>query len=152
MTQRFISQNEISEEVLLDWLQKLEAISCRKINRRGVLAEEELNFSKTEDLLEKIAEDLEYQEGIANAALELYGEGKQGGLQSYFWEVSFESVGALRRQQYLSINLTFETTDPQRGRILFPIMILKCRNSMFKYWEIINIEDALAATKTLLDG
>lgn len=149
--QKFTSRHEISEEILLEWLQSLEVTPCRHILRRGVFAEEELDFDRRGELMEKISHDLEYQEGIARSALERY-DGNQGiGIQSYHWEISLESTGTLRKQRYLSINLVLETTTSGQGRILFPAMVVKCTESTFKYWEIINIEDALDAVQSLLN-
>ena len=148
---KYISRNELTEEALTGWIEKLDAGSCHRLKKPGLFEEKEVDFASQESLLELIFEDLEYQEGIAISAIEQFGVKLPIGIQTYCWEVSLEKISLLQKQKFLSINLALETSDPTRGRILFPLMVVKCKNNVLKYWGVIDMGEALSAVRTLLE-
>lgn len=148
---RYLSRNELTEEVLVGWIEQLERGSCRRLKRKDLFAEAEVDMTSQESLLEMLVEDLEYQEGIAMSAIEQFGSQLPIGIQTYYWEVGLEKIGPLRRQKFLAIYLVLETAHSGQGRILFSLKVVKCQNNVFKYWGVIDMDVALKGVKRLLE-
>lgn len=151
MVRRFDARQDITPGVLSDLLESLDASPCRHLQRSGLFAERELDFEGEQELIVKILSDLEYQEQIARAALKLREAGDSlPGVISYHWEIGADAVGMDYRQKYASIDLVLEPADPDQSRVQLPALVVKCRQGGFKYWGVMNIDDALGTVRLLL--
>lgn len=153
MAQQFTAPGEISREVLAAILSKMNPCSCRYFNRDGLFSAPELELASADALIDKIVDGIHRQDMIAQAAMTMLNTSPdQPRLVSYFWEVNLDTAGVDYKQQYVSIDLVIESALPEDGHALLPILFLKCRDGTYKYWEVLDQNDALEAVRLLLNA
>jgi hypothetical protein len=110
--------------------------------------EEYLEFEDKDSLLAKIEEEILYQRRLGERIVELSRTHKVNARRSgYYWVCSIEKE---RKINFLQVCLYIIAEGGKYGNILYPLDVILSENEIYRYWEVINEEDAIEAAKELM--
>ncbi len=143
---KYESKEEINRKLLNQLLSELNPIDCSSLPNEGPLAKEKIVYDSKEALIDMIVSDIAFEEHVA---LEVYKTFKSILLKDYYWEISITEMKS-SDFRLLFINLVFEPENENKGRLLFPIVVAKCIDGSFLYWEVyIDIPTAIESIELL---
>lgn len=143
---KYLSKEEITKQEIVSWLKLLSPVSEKEISKIAWLDKEKIEFKDKNLLFNMLEDDIAFEEYIA---LEVYRMFKDIILKDFFWEIHIENIDPNKSFFALKINLVFESLGIKRGRILFPITIIRGLDNNYYYWEVLIDKDTAVESLTL---
>jgi hypothetical protein len=131
---------------LIDLLTPTDAKHYKKNPR---FKENFLEYLNVHDLLGKIEEEILYQRRLGDKIVKLSHDYEATVRRSgYYWICTYEEE---KRINFVQICLYVAAENNIRGNILYPGKVLMSARERYRYWEVLNEDDAIDVAKYLME-
>ena len=134
---------------IIELINQLPLIDVDKIDFPDYFREEFNKYSKLDDLIIVLKEDMSYLEATAVEAISIVENDKfSSKLKDYSWEFEIEQIDD--GIKFLSIYLILSSTD--KGRIFLPLNVLRNLDGNYIYFEATVKDENFKSIKVLTRG
>lgn len=145
---RFDKYEESVLNKIGDFVDLLTSTKKKLYKKSERFKEESIEFDDKENLLAKIEEEILYQRRLAEKIVQLSLENTVNAKRSgYYWICSLENEESF---DFVQVCLYITAEGGKYGNILYPLEVILDDRKKYRFWEVINEEDAIDAAKHLM--